>query len=181
MEFFSIIFVWPFIIFALGIALISFSDVFTGGFVNPFFFLSNAWWIILGLFIYFLYARKKRAKEHRELTSEEQLLTLRKGIMILSIALLLPVFFRYLHETLGGNLFAVVLGLIIGFAFMVWGIMMKGNTTLMYSSLFGGGFILIYVYSKLWDLGDTARVLAAGLGLVFAVAIAIYKFKDKLA
>ncbi|MFA6253314.1 MAG: hypothetical protein WCV69_03515 [Patescibacteria group bacterium] len=39
---------------------------------------------------------------------------------------------------------------------------------------------MLLVYSRLWELSELARIVAAAFGLVVAIVVSIYKLKDKL-
>jgi hypothetical protein len=79
-----------------------------------------------------------------------------------------------------GELWIIILGLVIGFAFTLWGMFAKNNKVLIYGNLLGGALVLFYIYSQLWKLGDVAKIIAAAFGLGIATIVSIIKLKDKL-
>ncbi|MBI4054401.1 MAG: hypothetical protein HY397_03685, partial [Candidatus Doudnabacteria bacterium] len=130
MEILAVIFVWPFIIFALGLAFVALSDA------SGHWFPSFSWlWVVLTLTVGYFILRNRRKAQKAEWTPQQQLTILRKGTVIISIALLLPVFTRYLFATLGNVFFAILLSLVLGFGFTLWGFFLKGNTVLKYSNV----------------------------------------------
>ena len=74
----------------------------------------------------------------------------------------------------------MILGLIVGFGVLVWGMFLKNNRVLTYANILGGIFVIVYLYFQLWSLGQLAQVIASAFGLVVAVAISIVKFREKL-
>jgi hypothetical protein len=97
-----------------------------------------------------------------------------------SIALLLPIFIKYLLELTQNNLGSIIIGLILGFGVLVWGMFLKGNKVLTYANVLGGIFIIVYLYFQLWSLGQLAQIIASAFGLVAAVLISVIKFREKL-
>jgi hypothetical protein len=170
MEIIGLLLLWPFLLLVLGLVFIAAGDIAVASFGWLAFFG------ILGLLI--LYARE--ANKGLIKTAEEQLSFIRELVMIISIGTLLPIFVKYLSESFPHSLPLIIVELLIGFGFTLWGMFMKNNRVLMYSNILGGALTLIYAYTQLWQLGDLARVVAAGFGLVVAVASAAIKFKDKL-
>ncbi|OHA49528.1 MAG: hypothetical protein A2991_04245 [Candidatus Terrybacteria bacterium RIFCSPLOWO2_01_FULL_58_14] len=174
---------WPFLIFAVGLVFVVFSDAMLGG-PGPFFGMGMGliFWLLPFALLWFVFSRNNplRAKA-RTLTASEQLETVRRYAAIFSIALLLPIFVRYIVEFTDKSLAGVILGLVLGFGLAVWGMFLKGHHTIMYANILGGALVLLYVYTQLWALGEAARVIAAGFGLVVAIGIAVVKLKDKLA
>lgn len=175
MELLAVVFIWPFIILATGLVFVAFSDVFFYGF-------GFLWWLPF-LLLFFLVANRKRTSkiEGRELAPEEQLQVLRKILVIFSISLLFPIFTRYLVDAFNGSLEVVIASLVVGFAFLTWGIFVKNNSAIMYSNIIGGAFALFYLYTQLWSLGELPRIIAAAFGLIVAVTISIIKLREKLA
>ncbi len=184
MELLALVIVWPFLIFATGLIFIAFSTSFTsydgysgfemmGGLVNLLF------WVFLFFLIYLIATRHSR-KNFSHLTPIQQLSVFRSWTITFSIALILPIFVRYIVDALNHSLLSIIAGIVIGFSVILWGMFMKVNNTIMYGNVFGGALILFYVYFQLGDLGEFARIVAAGISLAFAVFIAVIKFKDKL-
>jgi hypothetical protein len=173
MELLAILFIWPFLILAFGLVFITFNDLSSGGF----------WFIILGLLFIAGMLVRERNKETQSgpVSPAQQLATLRRLVITFSIALLIPVFTRYLFETFDKSLFVIIIGLILAFGVTIWGMFIKSNQVLLYSNIIGGALTLVYVYSQLWELGGGARVIAAAFGLIVAVLISVIKLKDKLA
>jgi hypothetical protein len=174
MELLAIIFLWPFIILAAGLVFVVFYDVVDS---------SGAifWWLPFLMFFALLIMKKSfTEKKTKEMNQDEQVNLLRKMLAVFSISLLFPIFIRYMLSAFNEVLPAFIIGLIIGFGFLVWGIFVKNHKTIMYSNIIGGALTLLYLYSRLWDLGEGARVAAAAFGLVVAVTIAFIKLKDKL-
>jgi hypothetical protein len=171
MEFLAILIIWPFLILAFGLVFITFEDVAFGGF----------WLIFFGLIIIAALMTRERNKLKGQVTSYQELQTLRELVLIMSISLLIPIFLRYLFETFEHTLAVTILGLIIGFGLAIWGMFIKSNRVLMYSNIIGGALSIAYVYVQLWELGELARIIAAAFGLIVAITISIIKLKDKLA
>ncbi len=173
MEVLALVFIWPFLVLALGLTFIAFFD--GGGFFG---FLGGwLFWpiLIIGLIVW---SRARKAGENKSVA--EQLTVVRKGAITLSISLLLPTFTRYLVQIFEASLPGIVMALVFGFALIVWGMFMQNRHVLMYSNVVGGAFSVFYAYSYLWDLGELPRIIAAGIGLAIAVVIAVMKLKDKL-
>ncbi len=180
MEVLALAFIWPFLVLALGLTFITFTD--WGGFGHFGWFGGWFFWpflIILGFFILpSIFSRARKAGEHK--SAAGQLATVRRGVIAISIALLLPTFVRYLVDSLNSSLIAVILALMVGFGFIVWGIFMKNRHSLMYGNIVGGSLAIFYAYSHIWNLGELPRIEAAAVGLVIAVIVAVLKLKDKL-
>lgn len=170
MEILALVFLWPLLIFAVGLVFISMNDVFPIG-------LAYGWiFIIILLFTVF---NKKRGSEKPK-SNIEQLEKLRNFLITFSAALLIPLFVRYLTSTFDNSLIIIILSLIFCFCLIVWGMFSQTRKIIMYSNITGGFLALAYLYSKLWELGDLTRIFAAALGLIIAVVISIIKLKDKL-
>jgi hypothetical protein len=106
---------------------------------------------------------------------------MRRGAVAFSIALLLPIFVRFLLAVSGdNNLPVMIIGLIFGFGAIIWGMFIKGNKTLAYANTVGGGLAIIYLYVQLWTLGSLAQVVATAFGLVVAIVVSVVKFREKL-
>lgn len=171
MEVLAFVIIWPFLIFAVAVSFIAFADL---NFAN--------WWILFLVIGLFLVSPFKRAIKGDKLaiSTLEQLEVIRQTSITFALALLAPVFIRYLIEAFNTSLVAVIGGLVYGFVLVVWGMFTKNNRVIAWGNIAGGAFALLYVYSQLWQLGELARVYAAGFGLVVAVAISIIKLKNRL-
>jgi hypothetical protein len=60
----------------------------------------------------------------------------------------------------------------------LWGLFIKNHKVLRYANVVGGGFIVLYVYAQLWQLGELHRIIAAAIGLTAAVVVSIIKLKE---
>jgi hypothetical protein len=171
MEILAFIFIWPFLILAVGLALIALVDIAL---------LSSLWVVVPAIVLIWLMLRSRTSPMDKALTPIQQLELLRANSMIFSIGLLLPIFVRYLMVAAEFSLFSIILTLALGFGAAVWGMFIHNNRVLKYSNLLGGALTIAYAYSQLWSLGDLARIIAAAFGLLAAVAVSIIKLKDKL-
>ncbi|MBI2607248.1 MAG: hypothetical protein HYW51_00230 [Candidatus Doudnabacteria bacterium] len=170
MELLALFLIWPFLILAFGLVFIVFEDLAIGsGWLL--FFISTIGILILAA------SRKRKAHEESQLG---QLKNLRQIVVIFSIGVLLPIFVRYMFEAFDQSLPVILVGLILGFGLMIWGMFIKSHKVLVYSNIIGGAVSVVYVYTQLWELGGGARVIAAAFGLVVAVVISSIKLKDKL-
>lgn len=170
MEILALAFLWPVLIFVVGFVFISSWSV-SGGFL-----LMPA----ILLFVILIFGVKNRLGEIGVTQDLKDLDRMRRGIAAFSIALLLPIFVKYLLAVSGNNLSTVILGLVLGFGVVIWGMFMKRNKVLTYASLMGGAFVIIYLYGQLWTLGEFAQIVATAFGLAVAVAISVVKFREKL-
>lgn len=178
MEILALVFIWPIIIFALGLTFIAFGDLLSGAHEGFFVIGMLFSWILPLLLIVGLYQIFKKPKPGEQ--KENPLNKLRKFCIGLSLALLFPLVSKYLIEAMDNSLASIIISLILGFVLVVVGMFMKKNHVLIYSNIVGGALILIYTYGQLWELGQGARVIAAAFGLIVAVAVSIIKLKDKL-
>ncbi len=172
MELIFLIFIWPFLILAMGLTFVTFADVSqlsSGVLLIPFLFL------VMGV----LFAVRQTTRSALQ-SNSDQLALLRSALIAFSIAALLPVFIRYFLDSANHSLPSILVSLIIGFAIVIWGMLMKGRPTLSISNVLGGAVILFYVYFQLWSLGDVPRIIATAFGLLVAVVISVIKLKDKL-
>jgi hypothetical protein len=172
MELLALLFIWPFLILAFGLVFIAFSDLALGGGGMTLFILA----LILVL-VMLARSRNQKGPAHDEIT---QLKELRRMVVALSIAALLPIFVRYMFDAYEHTLPIIIIGLILGFGIILWGMFEKNHKVLMYSNILGGAMVVVYVYSQLWELGGIARVVAAAVGLVIAVVVSSIKLKEKL-
>lgn len=175
MDLLSFIFIWPFLIFVLGLLYVSANDWGNMSFFGIFI-------LMLSFLAVSILVKKDSdvAKANGEDSTITQLDNLRRSLVSVSIALLLPIFVRYLVEGFAKELWVIILGLIVGFGFTVWGMFAKNNKVLIYGNILGGALVLIYIYFQLWQLGDLSRIIAAAFGLIVAVIVSIIKLKDKL-
>lgn len=163
--------IWPLLVFVLGVAFISLGDLSLGG-----------WWLLILVIGYFILMPFRAAvrKETSSTGNIGQLEVLRQMIITFALALLAPVFIKYLIEALHTSLAAIIGGLIFGFALVVWGVFTRNNKALSWGNIGGGALVIIYVYSQIWQLGELARVYATGFGLAVAVVVSIIKLKSRL-
>lgn len=173
MELLAVIFLWPFIILAAGLVFIVVSDIFPFG-------LALAW--IMGIFILgaVISSLSKTHIGTKEENSALQIFKLRRTLVTFSIALLFPVFIRYLADAFLSVLPIIILCLLLTFGFLVWGLFVRQHRTIMIANMVGGAIALFYLYVKIWELGEGPRVIAAGFGLVLAVTVSIIKLREKL-
>lgn len=174
MEILGLVLLWPLLILVIGLAFISVSSVWTGLMVFPVF-------VVLLIFLVGLKGSFGETTIKGTATPGADLDRTRRSIIAFSIALFLPIFVKYLLSVSGGDLPAMILGLVFGFAILIWGMFVKDNRVLNYANIVGGAFVIIYLYFQLWSLGQLAQVVATAFGLVVAVVISIIKFRDKLA
>lgn len=166
----ALLFVWPFLILAFGLVFVAVDDLSLGNGLLLFFITLIATFALL----------VRGRNNTKEPDYIQQLKSLRQIVVIFSISALLPIFIRYLFDSFESSLPIILVGLILGFGLMIWGMFVKSHKVLMYSNIIGGAVSVIYVYAQLWDLGSGARVIAAAFGLVVAVIISSIKLKDKL-
>jgi len=164
----------PLLVLVLGVIFFSLADI--GSFV---------WWLFLMAVILFVLIRGGREAVRTSGTitdggTVEEIDKFRRIIISFSIMALLPIFVRYLIFATDESLTGIILGLAIGFAVGIWGMFLSSHKALMYSNLVGGGLVIIYAYSQIWELGDAPRIIAAAFGLVVAVAISIIKLRERL-
>jgi hypothetical protein len=176
MDILTFIFIWPLLIFSVGLIFISFSDVMWGGEVGSVIgmILGNFLWIFLLIWIIRSFTHKKKPAQHTELSQ------VRNALLIFSISAMFPIFIRYLIDAFENSLLVMIISMVVAYVFTVWGIFMKQRSVIMYSNIFGGALTLLLVYSRLWELSELARIVAAAFGLVVAIVVSIYKLKDKL-
>lgn len=166
-ELLALVFIWPFLILTIGLIII----VGLTGVFSSFFLILLP--ILLIPIVSFLGGKNVS-------TLQDNLIQTRRSVITLSIAVLLPLFAHYVLSFLNYSLIAMLAGLVFGFFLVVSAIFIRGNKVLTLSNGIGGALVLLYMYSKLWELGPEARVIAAAFGLVVAVAISFIKFRDKL-
>jgi hypothetical protein len=168
MELLALILAWPLLILIFGLVLITFADI---G------FLGMLVWPLAIFLLVIAFKGRDATKPHREL---EQLENVRRWIVVLSIAALLPILMRYLLLASGKDFPVIILGMLAGFGFLIWGLFIKGNQVIQRANVIGGSIMIVYIYFQIWDLGEGARIVAAAVGLVIAVAISIIKLREKL-
>ena len=173
MELLGLVFLWPLLFLVLGVVFISTSDAAGFGLILPAL-------VVFGIFMFGLTGKLGEERGHK-VDGVGNLDHARRGIISFSIALLLPIFVKYLLAITGSDLPGMILGLILGFGTLVWGMFLKNNRVLSYANILGGLLAIVYLYFQLSTLGQLAQVVAAAFGLVVAVIISIIKFKDKLA
>jgi hypothetical protein len=172
MEALALVIAWPLLVFFIGFLVIAVLGASTFDALNVF---ALPLIIVIALF---LFARSRnKAPGTSSLMQSRQM---QSFVVSLSIGLLVPLFIYELLKSADRNLFAMIIALIVGFGFMVWGMFIKDNAALRRANLIGGALTVVYAYTQIWSLGDAARVVAAAIGLVVAVTIGVIKFKDKL-
>jgi len=177
MELLLAVIIWPFLVLSIGLVSVAFFGDFGRGYgYGLLSFLPLLLLALAGLFIVLASTRKMR----ESLPGIKQLAMFRNWVITLSIAVILPIFIKYIVSALNGSFGAVLMGLVIGFVIILWGMFLKVNSVIMYGNLFGGALILVYIFFQLGNLGEGARIFAAAIGLVFAIFVAVFKLKDKL-
>ena len=172
MEVLALVLVWPLLLLAMGFVFVSAFDVAGVALMIPII-------VLIVIFLFGLTGKLGEAKKEKSDTVGDLDHT-RRGVVALAIALLLPIFVKYLLAMTENNLATIIMGLILGFGVLVWGMFLKNNKVLTYANVFGGAFIIIYLYIQLWSLGQLAQIIASAFGLVAAVAISVVKFREKL-
>lgn len=183
MELLIILVAWPFLLLACGIVFIGFSDTLFGGIgssSDDYAFMMVLFMLGVILAAAIMYGEQSKAKKESPESAKAKLLKMKGDVYMFSIALLFPMFIRYVVDAFGKNVYAAIMGIIVSFVSIFVGMGIKNNRVLSYASIAGGTLAMIYLYSILWDLGEGARIIAAAFGLVVAVAVAVIKFKDKL-
>ncbi len=176
MDLLALVLVWPLMVLMLGIVFISTSDVASGALSLPIFII-----LLVFVFVFVLGVSKNLGGAPKKITNElEGLEQSRRGAVAFSIALLLPVFVKYLLNLTQNSLPTIILGLTLGFGVLLWGMFLKGNKVLTYANISGGFLIIAYLYFQLWSLGQLAQIIAAAFGLAIATTISIIKFREKL-
>jgi hypothetical protein len=172
MELLALVIVWPLLLLITGLVFISASNVSSVLIMFP----------LVVVLLVFLFRLNQQLGGTAEVKTElEDLDHARRGVIAFSIALLLPIFIKYMLAVSGNTLPIIILGLIFGFGSLVWGMFIKGNKVLSYANITGGGLVIIYLYFQLWSLGQLAQIVAAAFGLVFAIVVSVVKFREKLA
>lgn len=178
MDLLVFILLWPLVIFAVGLTLIALTDA------TSFFLIGGGLWTFFLWFvpIAFVFLLRGHAVEEKPKTIVEHFEGARRFFVGVSLTLLLPVFAKYVIESFGATeLPGFIIALLIGFAAVVAGIWIKKNAVVEYSSVIGGGFVMLFVFARLWSLSEISRVIAAALGLALVIAIAGIKFRERLA
>ncbi len=172
MEILALVLIWPLLFLTIGVVFVSAYDVAGLGLVLP----------TLVLLVFFLFGLIGKLGEARNSGARGgvDLDHTRRGVIAFSIALLLFIFIKYLLDLTQNNLGAIILGLVLGFGVLVWGMFLKGNKVLTYANVMGGVFIIVYLYFQIWNLGQLAQIVASAFGLVVAIVISVIKFREKL-
>ncbi|MFA6253313.1 MAG: hypothetical protein WCV69_03520 [Patescibacteria group bacterium] len=133
MDILTFIFIWPLLIFSVGLIFISFSDVMwsgdLGGVIGM--ILGNFLWIFLLIWIIRSFTHKKKPAQHTELFQ------VRNALLIFSISAMFPIFIRYLIDAFENSLLVMIISMVVAYVFTVWGIFMKQRSVIMYSNIFG--------------------------------------------
>lgn len=174
MEILALLLIWPFLILALGLVFVAGTG--SGAGIFPAF--SGFFWTVLIIILLILYFRNR--KHFIQQSAGQQLEFVRKLLVTFSIALLIPIFLRYLTGSLNHSLLVILIGLLAAFGLILWTLTARVSWVLLYANIGGAVLALLYLYQELWQLGDLARILAAAFGLIIAVVIAVVKLKDKL-
>ncbi len=169
-EALAFVLILPILIMLFGFTLIALGDV------GAAFFLPVVWWLVpIGLILFLIFRPFAKAGDYRG-----QLEMFKKWIVIASLSVLVPLFIRHLFVAADKHVAVIIGGLLIGFGFVTIGMFVKDNWTFSRSNIVGGGITIIYLYTQLWQLGEGARIAAAAVGLVVAVAISIIKLRERL-
>ena len=171
MELLAVVLLWPLLILVLAVVVLSGYTVGGGSFA------------FLMIVVFFILAFGIKGKLGNPSTAFEadSLDAFRRGIVAFSVGLLLPMWVKYLLSASNNNLIAIIVGLIVGFGVLTWGMFIKDYKVLTYANIIGGVLIVAYLYFQLWNLGPLAQVVGAAFGLVVAVTIAAVKLREKLA
>ncbi len=173
MESLALGLLWPLLLLTIGVVFISASDIAGLGLLLPII-------ILLIIFVFGLSGKLGEAKQGGSNNVESADHT-RRSIIAFSIALLLPIFVKYLLAMTQNNLATIIMGLILGFGVLAWGIFLKNNRVLTHANVLGGIFVIIYLYFQIWSLGQQlTQVIASAVGLIAAITIPLIKFKEKL-
>jgi hypothetical protein len=172
MEILALVLIWPLLLLTIGVVFVSASDAAGVAVVFPMI-------ILLVIFLFGLTGKLGEAKK-AETGGVEDFDHTRRAVVSFSIALLLPIFVKYLLAMTQDNLATIILGLVLGFGVLVWGMFQKGNKALTYANVLGGIFVIVYLYFQLWSLGQLAQIIASAFGLVAAIVISLVKFREKL-
>lgn len=179
MEILLILFAWPFLLLAAGLVFVGLADTFSSGSTSGHPFMMTLFMVAVLVASISLFGSQRKSGQEPPEAAEAKMLKMKGDVYLFSIALLFPMFIRYVVEALGKDLVAVIAGIVISFVSIVMGMGVKRNRVLSHSSIAGGTIAMIYLYSILWSLGEGARIVAAAVGLVLAVTIAAIKFKAK--
>lgn len=174
MEALLFVLAWPLIILVVGFLFIAYFSVWG--------VLSGGWQFLLMPFalaflIWFM------SEMRRKVTAKDlkgQSLAAQSLMVSISAGVLVPLFARELLIAADRALVGMIITLLLGFGLFVWGVFIKGNTTLRRANVIGGFLTVIYSYTQLWELGQGARIIAAAIGLIIAIVIGVARFKDKL-
>jgi hypothetical protein len=170
MEILAAALLWPFLLLLVGFVFVFGSSI-SGMFLFP---------MALAFLVIVFGMRNELGGDSRATDAANDLDKIRRGAVVFSIILLLPMFTKYLLAASSDSLLMMILGLLFGFGVIVWGMLMKNNKVLSSANVVGGVLTIIYLYFQLWNLGQLAQVIATAFGLVAAVVISVIKFRDKL-
>jgi len=171
MELLGLALIWPLLLLLVGFVFISSANA--AGLLTFFVFLF--------FLVMILGVRTVLQPVQGSASNADQLDQIRRAAAAFSIALLLPIFVKYMLDVYPGNLPTMILGLVIGFGALVWGMFAKGNRVITVANCIGGALTIIYLYFELWTLGQLAQMIATAFGLAVAILISVIKFRDKLA
>lgn len=166
MELLAAAIVWPLLILLVGLVFLALGN-------------ASLFFIFPAFVLFVIVLASFRDKDYKT-DYASQLEHLRRVIVIFSIAILLPLFMRYVMDISGSVLPIMIGGLFLGFALVIWGIFVQDHKVLTFANVLGGAFIIIYLYGQLWSLGQLPRIIAAAFGLLMAVVVSVIKLKDKI-
>ncbi len=171
MEFLALVFLWPLLVLTVGVVIVSGFDA--GG-------VGLAMIAVL-IFCVFLVGLRDHLGNPKGATPEEEADGVRRSIVAFSIGLLVPIWMSYLLAAMQDGIAGIIVGLLIGFGVLTWGMLLRGNKVITGANILGGGLAIVYLYMQLWQLGQLAQVIGAAFGLLMAVIISVIKFREKLA
>jgi hypothetical protein len=169
MGFLALALMWPLLFLIIGFVFVSAWSV-SGFLFAP----------AIILFFIIVFGLKGQIAGSGPRTELENLDRVRRGAATFSIALLPPMFVKYLLAVSGNDLSTMILGLIFGFGVIIWGMFIKHNKVLAYANSIGGALSIIYLYIQLWSLGQLAQIVATAFGLLVAIIVSVVKFREKL-
>jgi hypothetical protein len=170
MEVLFLVMLWPLLVLTLGIVFISVNDL-SGMFLLP----------AALVFLVVAFGMRDRFGLTGGVKSEkEELDEVRGGSIAFSIGLLIPIFIKYFLEAFKTSLLSFVICILLGFGVLVWGMFVKNYKIIKYANVIGGIISIVYLYSKLWSMGQLAQIIGSAAGLIIAVLVSVLKFKEKL-